>query len=391
MSRVPEHRLQAIRDGLPLSGLIGRAVRLQRRGGDFVGLCPFHEERTPSFTVQDDRGFYHCFGCGAHGDVFAWLQHRQGLDFRAAVAEAARLAGVDVPDVNNGAPLVDPQRQQQQEEEAARAAEARRRQRDAEEAQARAEAAQGAREVWRECRHIGGSPAEAYLRGRGIGCALPPSLRYHPALPCFQTYPGARQARFVGRFPALVAAVQGPDGAVSGIWRIYLARDAAASPAAAGSRRLNAPLATHDPAVGEVWRKADEREGVLKAKMGKGPVRGGAVRLADFRAMQDGATLVVAEGIETALSALCLGWPAWAALSTGGMRTLVLPPEVRRVIIAADNDPAGLAAAHDAARRWSLEGRRVRIGHAGQDRADLNDLLRAAAVTGQAGSGEKAA
>src|SRR5690606_35709194 len=150
---------------------------------------------------------------------------------------------------------------------------------------------------------------------------------------CFQTYPGARQSRFVGRFPALVAAVQGPDGAVSGIWRIYLAVETSGG----------APTCP--------VRKADDREGVLKAELGQGPVRGGAVRLADFRAMQDGATLVVAEGIETALSALCLGWPAWAALSTGGMRTLMLPPEVRRVIIAADNDPAGLAAAHDAARR----------------------------------------
>ena len=94
MTRIPDHILEAIRERLPLSELVGRAVVLQRRGGDLVGLCPFHNERTPSFTVNDGRGFYHCFGCGAHGDVFRWLTETDGLDFRAAVARAAGLGKV---------------------------------------------------------------------------------------------------------------------------------------------------------------------------------------------------------------------------------------------------------------------------------------------------------
>jgi len=105
-------------------------------------------------------------------------------------------------------------------------------------------------------------------------------------------------------------------------------------------------------------------------KMMLGPCRGGAVRLAD-----PGDVLMVGEGIETCLAAMqATGNPAWAALSTSGLRTLNLPEDVRDVIVLADGDDAGEAAARDCAWRWKREGRRVRIARPPQG-LDFNDLL----------------
>jgi len=89
--------MQRVRDAVPVSELVGRQVRLIRRGREFVGLCPFHNEKTPSFTVNDDKQFFHCFGCGAHGDVIGWTMQKEGLGFREAVERLAELAGVPLP------------------------------------------------------------------------------------------------------------------------------------------------------------------------------------------------------------------------------------------------------------------------------------------------------
>ncbi len=89
--------LDEIRDRVPLSDVIGRHVKLQRRGREHVGLCPFHKEKTPSFTVNEDKGFYHCFGCEAHGDVIAFEMQHGGLSFPEAVERLAGLAGLAMP------------------------------------------------------------------------------------------------------------------------------------------------------------------------------------------------------------------------------------------------------------------------------------------------------
>ena len=83
-----------IRRRVSLRALVSRLVVLQRRGQRFVGLCPFHREKTPSFHVVEDKGFYHCFGCGAKGDAFTWLQKTQGLTFLQALQSLAQQAGV---------------------------------------------------------------------------------------------------------------------------------------------------------------------------------------------------------------------------------------------------------------------------------------------------------
>ncbi len=93
----PPEFLDEIRARMALAGVIGRRVKLAKRGREHVGLCPFHNEKTPSFTVSEDKGFYHCFGCGAHGDVIGFVMRTEGLSFPEAVARLAGEAGLQVP------------------------------------------------------------------------------------------------------------------------------------------------------------------------------------------------------------------------------------------------------------------------------------------------------
>ena len=138
----------------------------------------------------------------------------------------------------------------------------------------------------------------------------------------------------------IALVTRGTDSAPIGIHRTYLSRD--------GARK-----ASVDP-----------------AKMMLGLCRGGVVRLGE-----PGNVLMVGEGIETCLAAFhATGRPTWSALSTSGLRSLDLPDNVRDVIVLADGDNPGEAAARDCARRWKLEGRRVRIARPPQG-LDFNDML----------------
>ena len=89
--------LDEIRQRVGLAEVIGRRVKLQKRGREHSGLCPFHSEKTPSFTINGDKGFYHCFGCGAHGDVIGFVMRAEGLSFPEAVEKLAGEAGLQVP------------------------------------------------------------------------------------------------------------------------------------------------------------------------------------------------------------------------------------------------------------------------------------------------------
>ncbi|HEX3413284.1 MAG TPA: DNA primase [Stellaceae bacterium] len=93
----PPGFLDELRDRISLSGLIGRRVKLVRRGREFAGLCPFHHEKTPSFYVVEDKSFFHCFGCGAHGDVIGFAMRADNLDFIEAVEKLAGEAGLAIP------------------------------------------------------------------------------------------------------------------------------------------------------------------------------------------------------------------------------------------------------------------------------------------------------
>jgi len=89
--------LDELRSRVTLSTLIGRTVKVTRAGREYKACCPFHNEKTPSFTINDEKGFYHCFGCSAHGDAIRWMTDQRGLSFMDAVKELAAEAGMEVP------------------------------------------------------------------------------------------------------------------------------------------------------------------------------------------------------------------------------------------------------------------------------------------------------
>ncbi len=82
---------------LPIAEIVGRYVRLVRRGREFTGLCPFHQEKSPSFTISEEKGFYHCFGCNQHGNAVDFIMAIEGLDFGQAIQRLSDLTGLPAP------------------------------------------------------------------------------------------------------------------------------------------------------------------------------------------------------------------------------------------------------------------------------------------------------
>lgn len=194
----------------------------------------------------------------------------------------------------------------------------------------RAENKEMARKLWSETVPAAGTAVEAYLRSRGISLPIPVAIRFH----------GRLKHRSGSHWPAMVTEVRDESGHLCAIHRTFLDY----------SHPRKAP--------------------VEPQKMTLGPVAGGSARLA-----LPADKIVIAEGIETTLSAMQLsGLPGWAGLSTGGLKSMRLPPEVRAVAIAADNGDPGERAAQIASRRFIMEGRtatiaRPRVGN------DFNDVL----------------
>ena len=226
---------------------------------------------------------------GSHGDLLDLIRHRtRAPSLRAALDEArAFLALPAAPAAGGGGDY---------------------------------DATEAARRLWRQCRAIADSHAERYLRSRGLSRCRFAALRYHPEL-------RYREGSSVRRFPALVAAVTGNDGAVLGVQRTWL-----------------------DP-------RRPAKAGVTNPRKALGRIFGHAVR---FGAVPgDGpASLVVGEGIETMLS-LITAVPeirAAAALSAGSLGAFAPPPGVARMVIARDNDPDGALAAERLARRCARAG-----------------------------------
>src|SRR4051794_22514335 len=111
--RYPPQILEEIRARLPASAVVGRKVRLRKAGREWKGLSPFNAEKTPSFFVNDQKRFYHCFSSGRHGDVFTFLMETEGLSFPESVERLAAEAGVPLPK-----PSHDPQAQETAERRA---------------------------------------------------------------------------------------------------------------------------------------------------------------------------------------------------------------------------------------------------------------------------------
>ncbi|MDA1001556.1 MAG: DNA primase [bacterium] len=96
MARIPEEVVDQIREGIPIETVVGEFVPLRRAGSTFKGLCPFHDEKTPSFTVNPRMGIFKCFGCGAGGNVFQFLMRHEGMEFLEAIKHLAQRQGIDL-------------------------------------------------------------------------------------------------------------------------------------------------------------------------------------------------------------------------------------------------------------------------------------------------------
>lgn len=278
------------------------------------GLCPFHAEKSRSFTVNDAQGFYHCFGCGAHGDAIRFIRETEGVGFVEAIQI---LSGIDLPVVTDA--------------ERVRAA--------AQDEADREAAIDEARTVWRKALPAAGTPAEAYARSRGITAPLPPSIRF-ARTPAWRD----RETGEVGPdLPALVGAVIGAGGRLVGIQRIFL-RD--------GGRA-----------------KASMR----RPKLSLGRVKGGALRLGP--AAEE---ILICEGPEDGLTLAqeMPGRSVWVALGTAMMPEMHLPAQVRRVVLAGDNDKAGRAAIERAGKAMEDAGLSVRLIFPQAGFKDFNDQLR---------------
>jgi len=94
---IPQYFIDELLTRIDIVDIVDGYVALKKAGRDFKTCCPFHDEKTPSFTVSQNKQFYHCFGCGAHGTAISFLMDYSGMDFVGAVEELATRAGLEVP------------------------------------------------------------------------------------------------------------------------------------------------------------------------------------------------------------------------------------------------------------------------------------------------------
>lgn len=292
-SRFDAGLLDEVRARTSLVDLIGRDVRLTRSGREMAGLCPFHHEKTPSFTVVEKKGFWHCHGCGAHGDAIGWMMQFFNLDFRSAAAALAAEAGLTAP-AAGGLQALRPL-DRPLDRHGAAAVSALDDERDV----------RRAREIWRDAAPASGTLVETYLAGRGILTrelpgGMPPSIRFATSMPYWRVVSAAGQGggvrvNKIGAFPAMVAGIQGPGGRVSGVHITYLAAD--------GSGKADLPPCP------ETGKKLPRRKV-------RGQKAGGSIRFSAAASR-----MALGDGVETVLSALMVApdLACWSAVDLGNL------------------------------------------------------------------------
>ncbi|MBK8159147.1 MAG: hypothetical protein IPK59_10405 [Rhodospirillaceae bacterium] len=377
-----DRRVVEVKRRLDIGHVIGASVRLLGTATHKTGLCPFHNEKSGSFHVyiDGDDSHYHCFGCGAHGDVIGFVQQQRNLSFIDALKELESRVGTDFKPREAAAPR--PVKNEKREEAEKKRAETLR---------------ETLTRIWRGLEKADGSPAEAYLRGRGLDVSViggvPPSIRFHPQLTHVQPLPDGREDKSV--WPAMVQAVQAPSGEIIALHRTWLMAD---------------------PEKGFVKAKRPEYGKDFKAKKILGPYMTGAIRFA-MPGRDDYAedTLLVGEGSETTLAFMidCVREgrriAAWAAGALGNIcgsgdptkrarrhphfpdkyiqteypnmerPGVILPASVKQPIVLGDGDSDPLmtrALLNRAVRRWQAEGRLPRIVMAppGLDFGDIAEM-----------------
>src|SRR5699024_2651352 len=98
MAKIPPQVIDDIREKTNIVDIVGQYVQLKKSGKNYTGLCPFHNEKTPSFSVAEDKQFYYCFGCGEGGNVFTFIQEIEGISFTEAVLKVADMENIPIDD-----------------------------------------------------------------------------------------------------------------------------------------------------------------------------------------------------------------------------------------------------------------------------------------------------
>jgi DNA primase len=305
--------VKRLKDSIRLSDVVSQHTKLRRSGRSLAGCCPFHDDRKPSLVVTDEVGLYYCHGCHASGDVIDFVRAIQGCGFLDAIHW-----------ISGTIPAVAVSRNR------ARAK--------------KIDLARGlmtityARFQWQAAVPIEGTPAERYLRLRGIKGSIPPTLKYGIVPLWIDPMTGNKGPEN----HALIAACQDVTGRVTGIHKTLLRADGQLA-------QVRAP------------------------KQSLGQIRGGAVRLGP-----EASEVIVCEGPEDGLTIheLLPSTPVWVALGTGNMPVMMLPPGIKRVLVAGDNDAPGRAAVERACEAFRAQGRHAAAIFPGNAFGDFNDQLR---------------
>ncbi|KQS04515.1 DNA primase [Sphingomonas sp. Leaf357] len=309
-----------------LSDIIRRHTHLKRRNPrEMVGLCPFHQEKSPSFEVNDAKGTFYCHGCGVGGDHMTVLTKLDGLTFSEALA---MLSGDQFPVVS----------------------EADRAKRKTADASAVAERVAIGRNIWSRSVPAIGTPAEVYARSRGIVMDLPDSVRFVMAPRWRNPETGE-----VGRdYPAMVCALQDVAGEVVGVQCVFLAD---------GGRKK--------------YERVRDDGTKAKAKLTFGTVVGSAFRASSMSSATP-VEIIACEGPEDGLT-LAQGLPGasvYVACGTALLPRLTFPSSVRSIVLAGDNNDAGRVAVTNAAEAFGAQGCTVRAMFPADGFKDWNDELR---------------
>ncbi|MGH6969099.1 MAG: CHC2 zinc finger domain-containing protein [Stellaceae bacterium] len=321
LERIPESTLAAARAKRPLHEVVGRYVELKKAGAEWTGLCPFHTEKTPSFFVNDKKQFYHCFGCGAHGDAIAAVMQLGHRSFHDAVDGLIGAA-------YRSAPAEFDRRQREAAAEYAAAGD-RRFDSDPDE---RARLAK-ARAMWENRKPLAGTVGEHYLTHvRGLRPPWPDVLGFAPSM--FFQPQGVE-------LPAVLARIVDGTGEGVALQRIFI-----------------------DPCTG---RKAEPAK---QAKRTYGPMRDGAVKLFPADRM-----LGLAGSVEDALAARRIfRLPVWATCGENRLGAVAVPECVEHLVIFADSDRAGIREAIKASEEYEHRGLGVEIT-APEDVKDWDEWL----------------